>query len=278
MVGPRQRAGRVPRGPLAALSPVLLLWAAVAAGEAPAVAVIIDDLGDRLQAGERALALPGPVTYSFLPHTPYSRRLAHRARTHGKEVMLHLPMEAVAGNHLGPGGVTLHMSRVQMLRTVRSDLNAIPYARGINNHMGSLLTRHPGHMTWLMRELRARDGFYFVDSRTTDKTVALRMAAEQQVPHAARDIFLDHHQDEAFIRKQFAKLVRRARSAGTAIGIGHPHPVTVTTLKELLRGLQAQGVRLVPVSEVVRLRQQQRNKLWQASLSPSPKAARSSKP
>ena len=268
----------VARTPLAALAGALLLWAAGAAAAPPAVAIIIDDLGDRLQAGERALALPGPITYSFLPHTPYAERLARRAHALGKQVMLHLPMEAVAGNRLGPGGVTLHMSRPEMLRAVRADLEAVPHVRGINNHMGSLLTRHPGHMGWLMDELRARDGLYFVDSRTTKETVAQRMAAERDVPHAARDIFLDHYHDEAFVRQQFAKLVERARDSGTAIGIGHPYPVTVTALKGLLKGLREQGVRLVPVSEVVQIRQQRRNKQWQASLSPSPKAARNSKP
>lgn len=271
---------RVCRRLRAALAPALLLWAAAAtAGEPPAVALIIDDLGDRLEAGERALNLPGPVTYSFLPHTPYSKRLARRAHARGKEVMLHLPMEAVAGNRLGPGGVTLHMDRTQTLRTVRAALEAIPHARGLNNHMGSLLTRHPGHMGWLMGELRQRDGLYFVDSRTTTKSVAQRMAAERQVPHAARDIFLDHHHDEAFIRQQFAKLVRQARATGAAIGIGHPHAVTTATLGELLAGLHEQGVRLVPVSEVVRIRQNRRSeRLWRASWSPSPKAARNSKP
>ncbi|HKJ75984.1 MAG TPA: divergent polysaccharide deacetylase family protein, partial [Gammaproteobacteria bacterium] len=127
------------RTPLAALAGALLLWAAgAAAASPPAVAIIIDDLGDRLDAGERALALPGPLTYSFLPHTPYSARLARRAHALGKEVMLHLPMEAVAGNRLGPGAVTLHMNQAQLLRTVRSDLAAVPHVRGINNHMGSL--------------------------------------------------------------------------------------------------------------------------------------------
>lgn len=270
---PRPARTRLARAGLALL---LLLQAAVAAADPPAVAVIIDDLGDRLESGRRALALPGPVTYSFLPHTPYAERLARRAHDMGKEVMLHLPMEAVAGNRLGPGGLTLDMTRADLAHTLRHDLASVPYARGINNHMGSLLTRHPGHMGWLMGELAANEGMFFVDSRTTPKSIAVQVAAEHHVPYASRDIFLDHYREPGFMRGQFAKLLREARAQGTAIGIAHPYPESLRLLARLLPRLEAQGIRLLPASEVVRIANQRR-KLWQASLSPSPKGAKSSK-
>ena len=256
----------------------LLLAAASAAAAEPVVGIIIDDLGDRIDTGTQAVALPGPVTCSFLPHTPYAKRLAIRAHRRGKEVMLHLPMEAVTGNRLGPGGLTLDMTHKAFTRTVRSDLASVPYARGINNHMGSLLTRHPGDMAWLMEEMAALGGLYFVDSRTTVQTVALQVAHENRVPSTSRDVFLDDNRDPQAIRRQLARLLAIARTTGRAVGIGHPYPETLRVLHQIIPQLPEHGVRLVPMSVLIVPQDNRRSKLWQASLSPSPQAVKSSKP
>jgi len=258
---------------------VLLPPAAAEPGRAlPAIAIIIDDLGDRRAAGERALDLAGPITYSLLPHTPHAVRLARLAHASGKEVMLHLPMEAQRGNRLGPGGLTLSMDRARLLETVAANLGSIPHVAGVNNHMGSLLTRHSDRMGWLMEELKRRGKLYFVDSRTTPGTVAGREAEAHGVPTVNRDIFLDAIRSHAFVSSQFKRLVEQARATGWAVGIGHPYPETLTVLEELLPRLREQGVELVPVSTLIAYREQRRFKQWQASLSPSPRAAKSSKP
>jgi len=41
----------------------------------PAIVVIIDDVGDNWAQGSAALALPGPVTYAFLPHSPFAAKI-----------------------------------------------------------------------------------------------------------------------------------------------------------------------------------------------------------
>src|SRR3990170_1360654 len=72
------------------------------------ISIIIDDMGNALHDGRRAIALPGQITYSFLPHTPYSRELAQLARRNHKEIMLHVPMQSIDGEHpLGHGALTL---------------------------------------------------------------------------------------------------------------------------------------------------------------------------
>lgn len=238
-----------------------LLPAFAAAGDPPpdglpAVAIIIDDIGNNLEYGTRAAALPGAVTCSVLPHTIYGVPLAEDAHRNGKEVMLHLPMQSEDGQDPGPGALTLAMTRDEFLRTFRDDLGTIPYAVGVNNHMGSLITRHPGDMSWLMRELRRRGNLYFVDSRTTVATVAQRVADEQAVPNLRRDVFLDNEQTPAAIARQFRLLLALARRRGSAVAIGHPHPATLAFLEQRLPALAAQGVRLLPVSRVIQLQQQ----------------------
>ena len=246
------------------------------AEELPAITLIIDDMGNHANHGEKALSLDGPVTYAFLPHTPYASNLAERAHSAGKEVMLHLPMDSHDGERLGPGALTLHMTEQTFKRTVASDIAAVPHAAGLNNHMGSLLTRHPGAMAWLMQVLDKRPGMFFIDSRTTRETVAQQLAQEFGVPNTRRNVFLDNDRDPAKIRESFGKLVHQARQQGYAVGIGHPYPETVNTLRKELDRLAEHGVRLISASQMIVL--QRRNNTWQESSSHSPRVAKNSKP
>jgi len=208
-------------------------------------------MGGQLNAGLRALQLPGAITYAFLPHTPHSRSLANAAHHLNREIMLHLPMQAMGANKLGPGGLTLNMSRAQFRQTFLSNLKAIPHVAGINNHMGSLLTRHPGHMRWLMEEIKQQDNLYFIDSRTTHHTVANQLARESQIPSRQRDVFLDDDPSLTAITKQFELLLKKANQFGSAIGIGHPYENTLTILSQLIPQLKDQNIKLVPASQLV---------------------------
>ncbi len=243
----------------------------------PAISIIVDDMGKRMEAGQRVLALPGPVACAFLPQARYTRSLAVTAHASGKEVMLHLPMDSVDRRRLDPGAVTLDMTEGQFTATVQANLDSVPHAIGINNHMGSLLTRHPGHMLWLMRVMRRQAPLFFVDSRTTVDTVARRVAQENGVPNSERNVFLDNHLAPGEIQYQFNRLLQLARKQGTALAIGHPHPQTLALLEQRIPELEQQGIRLLPVSELIEL-QQEGEQTWQASLSPSHKAAKNSKP
>ena len=237
------------------------------------IALIMDDMGYRKGAGEAALALPGKITYAFLPQTPYAWDQAIRAHELEKEVILHLPMESDLGNPLGEGALTLNMSRQEFVRTLTRSLASVPYVAGVNNHMGSLLTRDPTAMRWLMSSLREQ-GLYFIDSRTTEQTVAERVARAQRVATARRHVFLDYIQDEQVVREQFGKLIDTARLQGSAIGIGHPYPETLAVLAQELPKLEAEGIELVPASALTNTG----SALWHASSSPLPKAAKNSKP
>lgn len=239
----------------------------------PAIGIIIDDLGNLEQRDRRALRLPGAVTYAFLPYTPHARDLAKLAHGLNKEVMLHLPMESMEHKKLGPGGLTLNMTYTEFARQLASDLAAIPYAVGINNHMGSLLTQHPGYMQWLMNELNKRRDLYFVDSYTTKASVAQQLANENWIPNLRRDVFLDSDRNPDTIRFHLRRLIKKARQHGTALAIGHPFPETMAVLEAELPKLRQQGITLLPVSQLVH-RTLERSKSWQAYLSPSHKVAK----
>jgi polysaccharide deacetylase 2 family uncharacterized protein YibQ len=232
---------------------LLLIAAPFAAADAPPrIAIIIDDLGYHIDAGLRAIELPGPVSYAVLPATPNGRVLALLAHQRGKEVILHLPFEALdRENQNEPGAITLDMGRDAFRQAFVRALESVPHAIGVSNHRGSLLTRHPGHMAWLMEEIAARDGMFFVDSFTTHRSVALQIAAEQGVAAARRHIFLDNDRSPAAIGRAFAELTERARRDGLAVAIGHPYPETLAFLEEKLAELDANQFELIPVSQAV---------------------------
>jgi len=258
---------------------LLLALALPALAAPPRVAIIIDDVGTDAAAGQRLLRLPRPVTLAVLPHTAHGRRIAEAAHRAGREVMLHQPMQAERPGPLGPGALLLDTTEAELHGIVERNLEAVPHARGINNHMGSLITRHPGHMAWLMEAMARHEGLYFVDSRTTRHTVARQIAAEHGQPFIERDVFLDHDPDPAAIHRELDRLVAAARRDGQAVGIGHPRPETLAVLERRLPELQREGVRLVPVSALLaEPKPAEEIAKWSELWSRSRPAARSSKP
>lgn len=248
-------------------------WAQPPVQQQPIIAIVIDDMGKHMDVGQRVLALPGPVACAFLPREKHTFKLAEQANRHGREVLLHLPMDSVDGRPLDDGAVTLEMTKSQFVGTVLDNLRRVPHVIGVNNHMGSLLTRHPGHMRWLMEAMHRQDPLFFVDSRTTTATVALQVAEENGIPGIRRNVFLDNSPDEKDIAFQFDRLVALAREQGSALAIGHPYPQTLAVLEQRLPQLEWQGVRLASVRELIE-RQQEGEHTWQAYWSPSHKDAK----
>jgi len=231
---------------------VLLLVTQSAAETPPRIAIIIDDLGYQLEAGLRAISLPGPVAYAVLPGTPRGQQLARIANHHGKEVLLHLPLEAV--DYLGPtepGAMMLDMSRTTFRATFAEAIAAVPFAVGVSSHRGSLLTRHPGHMIWLMEEIREHEDLFFIDSYTTHESVALQIAAETGVNATRRDVFLDHERSVVAVAHEFERLKAMARERGRAVAIGHPFAETLEVLERELPKLREEGFELVTISELL---------------------------
>jgi len=251
------------------LSP--LFFTAVFAGEPvtnetnyASISIIIDDMGYHKKSGRRAINLPGQLTYSFLPHSPYANQLSKLANDSSKEVMLHLPMEAENGSSLGPGGLTQAMSEQNFIKVLESNIEAIPYARGFNNHMGSLLTKSQLWMKKLMREVATDKNLFFVDSKTTNQSVALSAAQAEGLQSISRDIFIDHEMSRGFIQQQLKKLIKQAKLKGTALAIAHPKKLTLSILEKWLPHLEKKGIKLVSVSKLISLKQQRKLALWKA--------------
>ena len=212
------------------------------------VAIVIDDIGYRYT-DEQALNLPGAITYSILPHTPYGKKLALQANAQHKDVLLHIPMEAENGKKLGPGALTSTMDEAQTRDSLAASLAEIPFAIGINNHMGSHLTQLDKPMTWTMSFLKQHQ-LLFLDSKTSPNSKAGDIAKTLGVPVERRDIFLDNQLSQEYITKQFQQLIKQAKKQDITIAIAHPHPETVMALQQLIPTLEQNGIELVSLSSL----------------------------
>jgi polysaccharide deacetylase 2 family uncharacterized protein YibQ len=217
------------------------------------VAIILDDGGYGGAHSEQILtALDPGLTLAILPNTPYAGETARRGRERGFEIMLHMPMETHGnGDNPFPGEITTAMETGEIQRLTRAAIAQITGLVGVNNHTGSKFTSDPGAMRAFLPVVKELD-LYFIDSFTLAGSVALDVAREMGVPTARRDVFIDNEKDPAYIRGQLDELITRAKSRGSAIGIGHFRPNTVEVLAAFLPTLAEQGVRLVHASELVR--------------------------
>jgi uncharacterized protein len=254
---------------------VLLLAAApapagdLAMPDTAQIAIILDDLGEMRSAGLRAIELPGPVACAFLPNTAHSAEQATLAHARGKEVLLHLPLQPSGPARHYPTALTVSAGRDELGAYFRRSLASVPYARGVNNHQGSLLTALPQQMDWLMAEVRLQSGLYFVDSRTSGSSVAYRAARAHGVPAAERNVFLDSTRGEAAVRAAFRQLVAKALRDERALAIGHPYPETFKVLQEELPKLAGYGIRLVAPSELIARQSGYRGPFKQLKLIPT---------
>lgn len=217
-------------------------------------AIVIDDLGQDLEAARKLLELPYPLTISVLPHLRHSVKTAGEAHRAGREVILHLPMEPRPGATVtaGQGVIMVGMPAADVARIVRADADSVPHIMGVNNHMGSRATADPALMTAVMQVLAERR-LYFLDSRTTAGSVALDVARRMGVPAFYRSVFLDEKETVAYTLEQLREFRRVVEAQGAALAIGHPHPATLAALAEFLPEFDRDDIQLVPASRLVHL-------------------------
>ncbi|MEW6488639.1 MAG: divergent polysaccharide deacetylase family protein [Thermodesulfobacteriota bacterium] len=218
----------------------------------PRLAVVVDDLGGDLGRAEALLDLEIPITPSIIPHLCQSREVAEAARDRGRAFLLHLPMQPRGYPEIDPGrGALLEgMSEPDIRRTVAEDLAAVPGVSGVNNHMGSRFTELEEPLRWVMDELAKRE-LFFLDSVTSPATVAATVARESGLATVRRDVFIDNNREVEAIGRQIDAAVAKARQNGRAVAIGHPYPETLEALRQAAARIRAEGVRVVPLGELV---------------------------
>lgn len=225
-----------------------LLWSmSVTAGK---LAIVIDDIGYRGAEDQAILALPPAVAVAIIPSAPYASARAKQAYAQQRDILIHLPMQPKGNVAIESGALRLGMNAEHVAALMRGAREAVPYAIGLNNHMGSAATADKALMQLLMKEL-AREQLFFLDSKTVGSSVAYQTAKTFGVRALERHIFLDDSDKLADVQRQFQQAVALARKNGVAIMIGHPRKNSVSVLQQGLANLP-HDVQLVSISSLWR--------------------------
>lgn len=220
-------------------------------GMVPRIAIIIDDMGYHQRIGNALLDLDINLTYSFLPHGPFTAELVERALQEGHDILVHMSMEARDPVwDPGPGALNLADPPEIRIRNAEEDLALVPQAVGVNNHMGSRFTEDRPAMQEFL-ELAKQRNLFFIDSGTSSQSVGMETARTMGIKTARRHVFLDNIRNQEDICRQLKLLVRKAAKRGWAIGIGHPNEATLIALTRC-RPMLLEQVRVVNVRELVR--------------------------
>ncbi len=212
------------------------LFSTVAMAQPSKLAIVIDDIGYRPKEDAAIYALPREVSVAIIPSAPYAKQRNEQARKQSRDILIHMPMQPLNGERIEAGGLTLGLSQMEVNQRVEAAKSVVPYAIGMNNHMGSAATSDTPLMTKLMQSLHQRH-LFFLDSRTIGSSVAGKIAKAQGVRALERHIFLDDSDAYADVQRQFKSALQYARKHGVAIVIGHPRKNTVAVLKAGLRNL-----------------------------------------
>jgi polysaccharide deacetylase 2 family uncharacterized protein YibQ len=215
------------------------------------IAIIIDDIGPSRSRLRQFLDIGAPITFAILPKFAKSSSLAEEIHALGHEIMLHQPMEPFNSSlDPGPGAVYVGDDPDKIISIIGENISDIPFVTGINNHMGSRFTSCQKEMEDALIAIKMK-GLFFVDSLTSNLSMAYKTAKKLHVATAYRNIFLDNNPVEPAILSQLNELKKLATRSGYAIGIGHPYPETARAIQSFLRDLKKSDISIVYISRLI---------------------------
>jgi len=218
----------------------------------PKIAIVMDDFGYNKNNLDELFSIKEPITLSILPDLKYSREIADLARSHGYEVILHLPLESHRKEVKEEiDTIKTGMAAKEVLARLAKDVESVPGLDGVSNHMGSKATEDKALMTTILTYLK-KNNLYFFDSLTSEKSVCREVAGTVGVRYARRDMFLDNTNDANYIEEQLLKLRKFAFRNGRVIAICHDRKTTIAVLNKIMPDMVRDGIKFVYLSELTK--------------------------
>ena len=219
------------------------------------IAVVIDDFGNNSEGTKEMVSLPIKFTGAVMPSMPYTREECELLHKNGKDVILHQPMEARSGKKewLGGSAIMNDDDEKEAADKLIYNISQIKYCSGVNNHMGSKVSRNVKIMDSIFKGLKEK-GLLYVDSMTTPDSVAEKMGERNGVTVIKRDIFLDSTQDISKIEQNLAKAADIAVKNGYCLAIGHVGAeggrATYKAIKNKYEEIEAKNIKFVTIGEL----------------------------
>lgn len=214
------------------------------------LAIVIDDWGYQSAPVQRLKGFKFQLTTAVLPGLAYSREAAEASFAGGHEVILHCPMQAVGPIRREKGTLLKGMPKGQALALLEAHWASVPHLSGLNNHEGSAGSTDRALMDAVAGFLKEK-GAFFLDSVTSAQSVIPEAAKAAGVPWAKRRVFLDNVDKPEAVEAMLRQAAKLAVKNGSCIAIGHPRKATLDVLERLAPELQAGGLELVKVSDLV---------------------------
>ena len=250
----RGRHGPLPRIGEGRLRPLDVYARPEEPGNGPRIAVLVSGLGIGENATLGAIArLPAAVSLALSPYGGDLEKTATRAREAGHEILLQLPMEPFDYPDSDPGPQTLLASARpgENLDRAAWAMSRFPGFIGAVNFMGAKLMNEPAALEPVLKDLSAR-GLGFVDDGSASGSQIAGVSAKTKLPTARAEIVIDAIARPDAIDAELARLETIARQKGSVLASASASPLTIDRLSRWSRDLEARGVRLVPVSVLLR--------------------------
>lgn len=221
------------------------------------IAIVIDDFGNGTKDTMAMIDLSIPFTAAVMPNLEFSVEEMEKLRAAGKDVIVHMPMEPEKGNAswLGKGAITVSLTDEEIRQNVMLAFDQLEHAVGLNNHMGSKITKNAEIMKEIISVVKEKD-LIMLDSVTTDKSKIEEICKDSDVKFLKRDVFLDAEgkHDVSFVEKRMLETSKIAKEKGYAIAIGHVGNAggldTVKGITNMVPKLEAEGIKFVTISEL----------------------------
>jgi hypothetical protein len=217
------------------------------------VAIIIDDIGYDMKAVRDLLRIDADITFAILPLLSHSREAAEMLHKANRETLLHLPMEPLSypKDKPGNGALFTDMNESEIIFQLEKNLASVPYATGVNNHMGSKFMADETKLMPVFRQLKKKD-LFFIDSRTTPSSKTTLVAGRVHLTTASRRVFLDNERDYDKIYRIMMEVAEAPAGKSPVILIGHPYPETIRAVRDASKVFREKGISIVPASKLVK--------------------------
>ena len=223
------------------------------------LAIVIDDFGGYEQGGvETMLSIDAPLTCAVMPNLENSLINSTKALEAGKEVIVHMPMQAhvsIPEMWYGTNYIKTGDTAEQVNHKLDTAFKSVKGAKGFNIHIGSGACQNIETMKHVYQYAK-ENNLFFLDSRTHERTVCQTVAEALDVVYLGRDEFLEPKGAKSYegAKHHLKVACELAKEKGYAIAIGHVGnhggESTARAIKDGIKDIEAMGVKIVPLSEL----------------------------
>ena len=223
------------------------------------ISIIMTDIGMSDHATERALDdLPAPVVLAFSPYARKLEKWLKKATDAKRESLILLPMEPTTypKDDPGPDALLSRLSDKENGARLDRVLEKSQGTLGAMNFMGSGFLADDRNTRPVFDTLRHRGALFVEEPLVAGEPASADTAKAAELSYVSADMRIDANATELAVKKQLLDLERLARKRGYAVGIAQPYPVTFNILKDWAETLDRRGIKLVPLTAVLKTKVQ----------------------